>query len=49
MFSSKTLNPANYSELLDSSTEKYLVDHIHPNASHGIQLYSEKFIAPEPN
>ena len=37
-------NNAIYEELLSSSTEKYMLDHIHPNAGDGIKLYSEKLI-----
>lgn len=38
-------NEAIYEELLNSSSEKYLLDHIHPNAGEGIGLYSEKVIS----
>lgn len=33
-----------YSEMLNSSTEKYMLDHIHPNAGEGIKLYSKKVL-----
>lgn len=33
-----------YTEFLNSSTEKYMLDHIHPNAGDGIKLYSEKIL-----
>ncbi|MDF2700965.1 MAG: GDSL-like Lipase/Acylhydrolase family, partial [Haloplasmataceae bacterium] len=37
-------NEAIYNEMQNSSTEKYMVDHIHPNANEGIKLYSKKVL-----
>lgn len=37
-------NEAIYNEMLNSSTEKYMLDHIHPNANEGIELYSNKVL-----
>lgn len=38
------VNKALYEEFLKTTSKKYLIDHIHPNASEGIELYSEKFV-----
>lgn len=38
-------NPAIYEVLQRYVTSNYLIDHIHPNASEGITLYSEKIIS----
>lgn len=37
-------NKAIYEELLKSSSEKYLLDQIHPNAGEGIKLYSKNIL-----
>jgi len=35
------VNEAIYNEIQNSSTDDYLLDHIHPNAGEGIKLYSK--------
>lgn len=40
-------NKAIHEEFLNSSTEEYLIDHIHPNAGEGIKLYSIKVLLAE--
>jgi fucose 4-O-acetylase-like acetyltransferase/poly-gamma-glutamate capsule biosynthesis protein CapA/YwtB (metallophosphatase superfamily)/lysophospholipase L1-like esterase len=37
-------NKAIYNEMKKSSTEKYMLDHIHPNANEGIELYSKNVV-----
>jgi fucose 4-O-acetylase-like acetyltransferase/lysophospholipase L1-like esterase len=37
-------NKAIYNEMKKSSTEKYMLDHIHPKANEGIELYSKKVV-----